>query len=333
MNISLSTAGSKKKKPSIGYGLNPRQPPRGTSNKGTPSRLNVFGDDDDDDDDGSGDGDGTTGGSGQQSGRAIVNQQIAKEQAALRRRAEAALAAVEDPSMYDYDGAYDSFKPKEDVDDAKRRSQHAGEERKSRYIGDLLKAAKVRGRERDAINERKIAREQEEEDAKAEYQGKEKFVTKAYKRKLEERKQWETEQEELNREEEANDVTKKTAGAAFASFYGNLNRNVAVGGGEQIDVIVNDTEDNKEPAETVDDEFDPREGGGIGFLGGFERSSPPKLDENLKSESPNDPARNDDFSGTTQPEEQPMSMREIREKKVAEARVRYLQRKQAALEQ
>ena len=55
------------------------------------------------------------------SGRQAVNQQIVKEQAALRKRAQEALATAEDPSMYDYDGAYDSFKP--DVEKKKAQSE------------------------------------------------------------------------------------------------------------------------------------------------------------------------------------------------------------------
>ena len=311
--------------------MNPRKPPDGGTvrNKKGKATHNVFGGDDDDDD--SNDDGGDTTSNIQQGGRALVNQQIAKEQAALRRRAQAALASVEDPSMYDYDGAYDSFKPNVEKDDAGKDGQSQKEERKSKYIGDLLKAAKVRGRERDAIYERKLAREQEEEDAKEEYQGKEKFITKAYKRKLEERKLWEKEQEEQHQEEKANDVTKKSAGEAFASFYGNLNRNVAVGGSEKVDTNDGDSEEYKEPLKIDDDNFDPRQGRGIGFLGGFERSSHAKFEENQTSDSHQ---RTDQSNASaTQPEKQPQSMREKREKKVAEARIRYLQRKQVVLEQ
>ena len=42
----------------------------------------------------------------------------------------------------------------------------------------MLKNSKKRGIEREAIYERKIAKEQAEEDALEEYQGKEKFITK-----------------------------------------------------------------------------------------------------------------------------------------------------------
>jgi coiled-coil domain-containing protein 55 len=325
MNISLATSG-KKKKGTLGYGLNDR---KDNSKK---SSSNVFGDDDDDDHDH--DDNGFPSSSGDN--RKAVNEQIAMEQAALRRRAQAALTSVEDPSVYDYDGAYDSFK-NDNTNDTEQKSNNddSTRERKSKYIGDLLKAAKVRERERDAIYERRIAREQAEEDAKEEYAGKEKFVTKAYKRKLEERKRWEQEEEQKEREEAANDVTKKSAGAAFASFYGNLNKNVSVGGAAKESDGVAAVEPPTGTLEALDD-FDPRQG----FLGGFERST--AEDENELQETMKNANADKSETGTSsfqdpagvavqRPKEPQLSMRERRDKKVAEARIRYLQRKEAML--
>ena len=286
-------------------------------------------DEDDDDDDGIPSSSGNN--------RKAVNEQIALEQAALRRRAQAALTSVEDPSVYDYDGAYDSFKINDNNNnDTKQKSNNdeSAKERKSKYIGDLLKAAKVRERERDAIYERKVAREQAEEDAKEEFAGKEKFVTKAYKRKLEERKKWEQEEEQKEREEAENDVTKKSSGAAFASFYGNLNKNVSVGGAAQESEVAADSKEKEESTkETMDslDDFDPRQG----FLGGFERST--AEDKNVVEEPEYNKNNIDtkDLSGEDeqQQKEPQLSMRERREKKIAEARIRYLKRKEAMLDQ
>lgn len=77
--------------------------------------------------------------------------------------------------MYDYDGVYDKMH-------ALEKKLKEPDTKESRYISDLLEAAKKRGHERDIANERKISREQEQEEA--EFQGKDKFVTKAYKQKL-----------------------------------------------------------------------------------------------------------------------------------------------------
>ena len=309
MNISLSSAGNKKQKKggsSLAFGLNNRK-------KSTNPSSNVFGDDGDSSDNDSDDG--TNHG---MSRRDVVNKQIAREQAALRRRAQADLASANDTAgVYDYDGAYDSFRPTAES----TAKPEVDKEKKSKYIGDLLKAAKVRERERDAIYERRNAREQAEEEANADYRGKEKFVTKSYKRKLQERKQWEAEQEQKEREEEANDVTKKAAGSAFAGFYGNLNRSAMTEQTSKSDEV-NDSvggkgQEDSKPSDD-DDDFDPRQG----FLGGFERSSQPDTSD----------ANKDGFA-TVQDEDETkaptLSMREIREKKVAEARVRYLQRKQS----
>ena len=325
MNISLNASGNKRQKKgsnaSLSFGLNSRQE---KSTKPS-SNSNVFGDDSDSSGNGSDDDAKQT-----MSRREVVNKQIAREQAARRRRAQADLASVKDKSVYDYDGAYDSFQ----VDTTKKIEDKKDPEKKSKYIGDLLKAAKVRDRERDAIFERKNAREQAEEDAKEDYKGKEKFVTKSYKRKLQERKQWEAEQEQKEREEEANDVTKKSAGAAFAGFYGNLNKSAmteqtkkesddneaspnANGGQNEKD---DKGEMNIKPPDD-DDNFDPRQG----LFGGFERSANDTEIDGDRNNS-TEPVDNEYADKIASPPN--ISIRELRERKVAEARERYLKRKQ-----
>jgi coiled-coil domain-containing protein 55 len=306
MNISLAPKKKKgKNQKSIGYGLNNRG-----SSTSAASSSNVFGEDNsssEDEDD------------GQMTNRNRVNQQIIKEQVALRKRAEAATASMES-SVYDYDGAYDSFH-KADSSSSKQQNQAAGE-RKSRYIEDLLKNSKKRERERDAINERKIAKEQAEEDAQADYQGKEKFITKAYKRKLEERKQWERKEKEKEREEEDNDVRKKTVGAAFGSFYGNFSRNVAMGGKEK-DV------QKEESVASSDVKPDGGGGGGLGFLSGFERTSSGGDEHEMQKESMDATVETKSQAVSIEDTKVPpaLPIRQIREKKVQEARKRYLERK------
>jgi coiled-coil domain-containing protein 55 len=338
MNINLGDAKKKQTKASsIGYGLNNRG-----AKEAAKKKSNVFDDDDDDDD--SDDPDNNAPKDEDLSGREQVNQQIAKEQAALRVRAQAAAAAIKDPSIYDYDGAYDSFnKPQDGDGDGKPKVEE--KDRKSRYIGDLLSAAKKRERERDAIHERKVAREQAEEDAHEDFRGKEKFVTKAYKRKLEERKRWEAEEEEQRKTEEENDVTKKTDGAALGNFYGNFSRNVAMGGG-----ILEETNEDKEKTDeesAVDDPMDEVRKGPMDdfakgssemdFLDGFAKSDGPGGAEDHANASPHQDEVGESRStakeiDSKQPPSDGLSMRERREKKVAEARVRYLERRQLMLQ-
>jgi len=322
MNISLHAVGKKKQKRgsvSLGFGLNSRK-------KNTSPGNNIFGDDGDSSDDGI---DNDT--NQRISRREVVNKQIGREQTARRRRAQADLALVKDKSVYDYDGAYDSFQP---GTDASRETEVKGKEKKSKYIGDLMKTAKIRERERDAIFERRNARDQAEQDATDDFKGKEKFVTKSYKRKLQERKQWQAEEQEREREESVNDVSKKSAGAAFAGFYGNLNRSAILEQrkkNEKASSRANtdeNEEDNKE--ETVDTkslddgDFDARQN----FLGGFERSSLANTDGYNKDDDKNTKQVEDecDVEVSDLPK---LSDREVREKKVAEARERYFQRKQA----
>jgi coiled-coil domain-containing protein 55 len=335
MNINI--ASRKKKKTNIGFGLNNRGGSKAIIQKS--SNVLLDGSDDDGDDGAEED--------ENLSGKAQVNKQIAAEQAALRKRAQAAAAAIQDkdPSVYDYDGAYDSFQPgggssstaTKNTNTNKSSEEQAG---KSRYIGDLLKAAKKRERERDVIYERKVAREQEEEDAQADYKGKEKFVTKAYKRKLEERKQWEAEEEEKQQEEDRNDVTKKTGGMLVASFYGNFCNNVSVGGKKQSnekekeekDKTVEHDEDKDASRHT--DDFKESSGGGLGFLDGFERSGGPEEedDDDQGVDANSQPAKEANSTALAEHEMKNsqvnhMTMRQIREKKIAEARIRYLERR------
>ena len=189
-----------------------------------------------------------------------------------------------------------------------------------------METAKKRQRERETVMERKIAKEQAVEDAQEDFAGKEKFVTKAYRRKLEERQQWQAEEDAKDKEESANDVTQKTtAGAAMASFYGNFANNVAVGG--------SGTHGNTKARGDVeapnkdDEDFRPNQGGsgGMGFLAGFERSEPAATDVDRVDDVDGSPGRVEDVTLS----EPVLTLRQRREQKVAAARMRYLKRKAA----
>lgn len=125
---------------------------------------------------------------------------------ASRKNAEAATEL--DASVYEYDSIYDSMKPQ------KNKSKE-DEERKPKYMKNLLRAADVRKRDQLIAEEKKIAREREAEGD--EFADKEKFVTEAYKKQQEENKQLE-EEERRKEEEEA----KKNEGTGMASFYRKL---------------------------------------------------------------------------------------------------------------
>jgi len=315
-----SAAGTKKKKGGDGLAL------------GLNRRGNVLGggssssSDDSDDNDNGGDRGREPGGGG--SRVAAVNRAIASEQAALRRRAvaeEEAAAAEAEANVYDYDGAYDSFsKNRPEQVDERQSDKKDGEEKKSRYIGDLLKAAERRNRERELVIERKVAREQKEEEAQQgdEFRDKGTFVTAAYKRKLQERELWQAQEEKRFREEEENDVTKKKGGA-LANFYGSLNKNVALGGtgaGPDGDATKDATNEKDSGAM------------GLGFMDGFERDAGGGGDDKVRERktaertAEKDDGGDGEQSARATEEDRKLTMRRIREKKVAEARVRYLRR-------
>ncbi|XP_050373771.1 uncharacterized protein LOC126791365 [Argentina anserina] len=128
-------------------------------------------------------------------------------------------ALEQDPSVFDYDGVYDDMKQKA----IQPRAQEQVE-RKPRYIQHIMKKAEERNREQEIVFERKLAKERSQEDHL--YADKDKFVTKAYKKKLAENAKWMEEERLRELREEKDDVTKKTD---LSEFYFNLQKNVAFG--------------------------------------------------------------------------------------------------------
>jgi hypothetical protein len=313
MNINLAGASKKKKKQggtNIGFGLNKRG--------GGGNALLDAEDNDDSSEENDSNAHAANPTSALSSSRAAVNRELAVEQAALRKRAqEQILNATKKTgsNVYDYDGVYDSLHPDKNKETASALSQSQPGERKSRYISDLLKASEKRKKERDFVHERKVAKElaaEEEEDAGL--HGKEKFVTAAYKRKLEERELWKSAEEVQEREEEKQDVTKKTSEGAMASFYGNLNRNVAMGGVMSKDKPGEGKSgaDDEEAATAKEDApFS------LGFMDGFEPSGG---GDNAETSSKKESKEEED------PNSKRISMRQVREAKIAQARIRYFQR-------
>ncbi|KAL7789918.1 coiled-coil domain-protein 55 domain-containing protein [Trichoderma ceciliae] len=123
-----------------------------------------------------------------------------------RKNAEAATKL--DASVYEYDSVYDFMKPK-------KNASKEDEERKPKYMKNLLRAADVRKRDQLIAEEKMIAREREAEGD--EFADKEQFVTEAYKTQKEENKR--LEEEERRREEEE---AKKNEGTGMSNFYRKL---------------------------------------------------------------------------------------------------------------
>ena len=129
---------------------------------------------------------------------------------ALESRRHQQAAEELDPSIYDYDGVYDSLKPQD-----KAAAAPEDVDRRPKYMKSLMESAAVRRRDALIAEEKKIARDREAEgDA---YADKEQFVTEAYKRQQEENRR--IEEEERRREE---DEARRNKGGGMAAFYKDL---------------------------------------------------------------------------------------------------------------
>jgi coiled-coil domain-containing protein 55 len=254
-------------------------------------------------------------------------------------------AAIDD--VYDYDGAYDTFlHPLATIAGAASRKNDnvtptatATTMKASKYMSGLLRAASERQRERELRIERKVAREiQAEEEADAQeagvegrvgYANKDKFVTSAYKQKLRERELWHQEQQEKEREEKEADVTRRgNSSLAMASFYSNLNRNVAMGGGRS------------QHAGEVGDDGKKKRSAGSRDEGADERSEDDEQRYQVRREDNegDDDSRNgfeqrpvgrgagDEGRGTNGGPNPSLTRRQLRDLKVEEARARYFER-------
>jgi coiled-coil domain-containing protein 55 len=156
-----------------------------------------------------------------------VNYAILQAQAseARKKKAEASYteALEQDETVFDYDGVYDQMQEKRAESAQARKKKESV--RAPKYINNILKMAEYKKREEERVKERVEARERLKE--LEEFGDTEKFVTSAYKRKLEE---WQTLDQEDARQaavEAAQDVRKKDN---MDSFYVNLmHDNVSMG--------------------------------------------------------------------------------------------------------
>ena len=244
MNIQLSQESVNRKRKqtsksasSLSYGLNNRTIKAKKKSKSS-SIL------EDDDSDSGGEQQGTTS-TNNTTAKHSRNSDLVLEQEALRKRTilqSSQITSSKSTTVYDYDAEYEQFSSNRQIQkQEKERKQQLQQDQQdgttkkksSRYIATILKHAQDREREREIVFERKVAKEQKmEEETNEEYHGKEKFMTSAYRKRLEERKLWQQREELREVEELENDVTKKGSDA-MASFYGNFSKNVAVGGRSQ----------------------------------------------------------------------------------------------------
>uniref|UniRef100_H2ZR02 Nuclear speckle splicing regulatory protein 1 n=1 Tax=Ciona savignyi TaxID=51511 RepID=H2ZR02_CIOSA len=191
------------------YGLTiPKKKP--TLQKTLKPRLAVFGDDSGDELDGHKD----------------VNAQIHKE--AMKKivkkqtKLEIQKAMEQDATVYEYDSIYDDMKQKNAVKNLPAAVLSADKQKKPKYIGQLIKAAEHRAKEKLRVEERTIERERKKEGDQ--FSDKPAFVTSAYKKRMEERQKEEEEERRQAAIEDAMDVRKQRDLSGFYKHF--LNRQV-----------------------------------------------------------------------------------------------------------
>ena len=211
------------------YGLNPAAKASSSKNKKKPKLVNLFANDESSDDE---ENDDNRNGTMSEAERAKKrhNEEIKRQQEAAQAKGYAEAKEIyekdlkEDPNVFAYDDALTDIEKGREA--TLREKDGEKIERKSRYIAQLKEAADFRKREQDVTYERRLMKEREKEDEL--YGDKEKFITSAYRKKLEEDEKWKKEELEREQREKEREVHGKSD---MTSFYANLmNRNVATGG-------------------------------------------------------------------------------------------------------
>ena len=212
------------------YGLNPAAKASSSKNKKKPTlvNLNLFASDESSDEENDDNGNGTM--SEADRAKKRHNEEIKRQQEAAQAKGDAEAKEIyekalkEDPNVFAYDDALTDIEKGREA--TLREKDGEKIERKSRYIAQLKEAADFRKREQDVTYERRLMKEREKEDEL--YGDKEKFITSAYRKKLEEDEKWKKEELEREQREKEREVQGKSD---MTSFYANLmNRNVATGG-------------------------------------------------------------------------------------------------------
>jgi len=115
-----------------------------------------------------------------------------------------------DPYAFSFDEVLPEIKRNE-----RKSKQKPPENPKSKYVGALLASAEEREKSNNVLYMRKLHKELEE-DRKMYGEETEKFLTSAYKKQLEENRNYEEKERKLDELEKNNDITKKRSGGIFS---------------------------------------------------------------------------------------------------------------------
>lgn len=284
----------------VAYGLQIRgkQVASRSTNAEKPLKRSVFGDEEDESEDDD---------LGKGYDRRMVGQMIVQQSHAAKNDRKVleiqAEALKQDANIFDYDAHVDS------IHEARSKSSsktiHEKIERRSKYITGLLETAEHRKREQEVLKEKRMEKERAAEEQV--YGTKERFVTSAYRKKMEEEQKWKEEQEKKKKEEDENAVEKK---GHMGDFYRNFFKS-------NVDLIQNETV-NK-PGILIEDTGNDRI-----TLDPQELAKNTSSIDNTKSvEPPEEPLQQRVEDAASRAER----LKRERQEKIEEAKQRYLARK------
>lgn len=155
-----------------------------------------------------------------------VNAMIAKEHKKTKTQRQTQMtlqkAIEQDSSIMQYDEVYEDVSNAQKARDEEEKRKELNMTRKDpKYIKGLMKAAAKRNLEGERRYERKSIRERKDEDQM--YEDKEKFITPAYKEKMEKLEEAEAEINRRDALDQLQDVTKQSGVAGFYRHFLNDN--------------------------------------------------------------------------------------------------------------
>lgn len=195
------------------YGLVTK--PAATTTAATPAAA-VFAMDDDDDDDN--DANDTAVGDDDAERRALAAKRRVGTVSTSNRITEAHTkeALAQDATVFEYDAVFDDMKAQQKQATRAARKDAA---RQPKYIAQLLAKAEERKRDDELYYEKKLLREQAEE--AAEFGDTEKFITSAYRKRMEENRLWREEKERRDAAIEASSIATSGSTALLANILNN----------------------------------------------------------------------------------------------------------------
>eukprot|EP01134_Creolimax_fragrantissima_P005383 CFRG5383T1 len=154
-----------------------------------------------------------------------VNAQLASKSHNKQVSAHLDQMLEDDPNAFAYDDVYDDMQATKETSIGKKKEERSLAKAKPKYINALLAKSNERKLEYERFVERKVQKEREAEGDQ--FEGKEKFITGAYKKKLEDIRRAEEDEKRRAAIEEKEDARKQ---GDMSNFYRGLLNSKSFGG-------------------------------------------------------------------------------------------------------